>query len=210
MKPFYATCRFFMFWSGVLWFRTRAFGQHNVPAEGGVLLVSNHQSFMDPPLVGSFLPRECHFMARDTLFRNPAFGRLIHAVNAFPVKRDEADIGAIKQTLRRLKQGHIVLMFPEGTRTSDGRIGMIRPGLDAVARRARVPIVPALIDGVFQVWPRTQLLPSPGNVIIQYGTPIRPVDYADMTAEELTKLIRERWLKMQHELYGRLPERRLK
>jgi 1-acyl-sn-glycerol-3-phosphate acyltransferase len=210
MKPFYAFCRFFTFWSSVLWFRARAYGQRNVPRTGGALLVSNHQSFMDPPLVGSFLPRECHYMARDTLFRNRAFARLIRSVNAFPVKRGEADIGAIKQTLRLLKQGHLVVMFPEGTRTRDGHIGMIHPGLEAVARKAGVPVIPTLIDGVFQVWPRTQLLPGIGDVIIRYSTPIHPADYADMTAGELIELMRKRWLKMQHELYSRFPERRLK
>ena len=116
MRPFYACCHFLTFWSCVLWFHARARGQHNVPTESGALLVSNHQSFMDPPLVGSFLTRECHYMARETLFRNPAFGRLIRSVNAFPVKRGEADISAIKQTLRLLKQGHLVV------RIGDNRI----------------------------------------------------------------------------------------
>jgi 1-acyl-sn-glycerol-3-phosphate acyltransferase len=210
MKPFYAFCRFFTFWGSVLWFRVRAYDQHNVPEEGGALLVSNHQSFMDPPLVASLLRRECHFMARDTLFKNRAFSRLIRAVNAFPVKRGEADIGAIKQTLRLLKQGQIVVMFPEGTRTTDGRIGEVRPGLDAIARKARVPIVPALIDGVFQAWPRTQMLPGIGDVVIQYGRPITPADYSDLTAEQLVALIRERWLEMQRSLHSRVPKRRLK
>lgn len=210
MRTFYEFCRFFTFWSSVLWFRARARGQHNIPAKGGALLVSNHQSFMDPPLVGSFLTRECYYMARDTLFRNPAFGRLIGLVNAFPVRRGEADVGAIKQTLRLLKQGQLVLMFPEGTRTRDGHIGPIHPGLEAVARKAGVPVIPTLIDGVFQVWPRTRLLPGIGDVIVQYSTPIRPADYADMTAGELIEIIRERWLRMQNELYSRLPERRLK
>jgi 1-acyl-sn-glycerol-3-phosphate acyltransferase len=209
MRPYYAFCRFFTFWGGVLYFRARAYGQHNVPAHGGVLLVSNHQSYMDPPLVASLLHRECHFMARDTLFNSTAFARLIRSVNAFPVKRGETDIGAIKQTLRLLKQGQIVVMFPEGTRTSDGRIGRVRPGLDAIARKARVPILPALIDGVFQVWPRTQVLPSMGDVVIQYAPPIMPQDYVDMTAEQLVETIRERWLEMQHALHSRVPHRRI-
>ena len=186
----------------------RTFGRHHVPRTGGVLILSNHQSFVDPPLVGCGLPRACHFMARDSLFRNPVFGRIISAVNAFPVQRGSADIGAIKEALRRLKQGKILIMFPEGTRTPDGHIGPLLPGLAAIAQKARVPIVPALVDGVYQAWPRHRLFPSPGNVMVFYDHPIAPAEYRNLSAEQLTTLIRRRMVAMQERLYERQPERK--
>lgn len=193
----------------MLVFRLRVYGKHHVPADGPGLLVANHQSFMDPVLSALALPRECDFMARDTLFRNPLFKRLITSLNAFPVRRGEADLGAIKETLRRLKQGRLVVMFPEGTRSPDGRIGRMLPGLDSIARRARAPIIPVLIDGVFQAWPRTALLPRIGNVIVEYDKPILPAEYTDLSPEALMERIRGRLLTMQRRWHGRLPERRL-
>ncbi len=205
---FYRFCRQLCIWFSILVFRIRTFGRHHVPPAGGVLILSNHQSYVDPPLVGCGLARVCHFMARDSLFRNPLFSRIISAVNAFPVQRGSADLGAIKEALRRLKQGKILVMFPEGTRTPDGHIGPLLPGLAAIAQKARVPIVPALVDGVYQAWPRHQLFPSIGNVVVLYDRPIDPAEYKNLSAEELTTLIRQRMVAMQERLYARQPERK--
>ncbi|NLX15254.1 MAG: 1-acyl-sn-glycerol-3-phosphate acyltransferase [Phycisphaerales bacterium] len=208
ITPIYRLGRFLCIWFSILVFRVRTFGRHHVPRTGGVLILSNHQSFIDPPLVGCGLPRACHFMARDTLFRNPLFGRIISAVNSFPVQRGSADIGAIKEALRRLKKGRILVMFPEGTRTPDGHIGALLPGLAAIAQKARVPIVPALVDGVYQAWPRHQLLPSIGNVVVLYDRPIEPDEYKNLSAEQLTTMIRRRMVALQEHLYQRQPARK--
>ena len=168
-RPYYFFCQF---WAQVLYAslcRGRVFGRHNVPRTGGVLLVCNHQSFLDPVLATLALPRECHYMARDTLFRNPHFRRLIESLNAFPIKRGTADVTAIKETLRRLKKGQLVTAFPEGTRTRDGSLGPIQPGVVLLARKARVPVVPAMILGAFEAWPRQARLPRPHPVIVAYG-----------------------------------------
>ena len=125
MRKGYAVCRMVAQMLFTFLVRGRVFGTHHVPRQGGVLLVSNHQSFLDPVLATLAIPRECNYMARDTLFRQPQFRRLIEYLNAFPVKRNTADLGAIKETLRRLKAGRVVLTFPEGTRTVDGSIGPI-------------------------------------------------------------------------------------
>jgi len=180
-----------------------------VPTEGGVLLVCNHQSFMDPVLATMALPREGNYMARDTLFSYPFFGRLIRYLNAFPVRRQSADIGAIKESLRRLKQGRVLLLFPEGTRTPDGQIKPMLPGLGAIAKKARVPIVPTLIDGVFQVWPKGQSLPNRGDVIVKYGQPVLPDEYADLSPEELMAMVRGRLVAMQQSWHSRLSAKRL-
>jgi 1-acyl-sn-glycerol-3-phosphate acyltransferase len=209
MRLGYRFCRFVCQWCGVLLFRVRVFGWHNVPKSGGALVMCNHQSFMDPVLAMIGPPREGHYMARDTLFRNKYFGWLISYVNAYPVRRGTADMAAIKETIRRLKEGNAVLAFPEGTRTPDGRVGPMLAGLATVGKKCNVPIVPAMVDGVFQAWPRHQLLPGWGDVVVEYGKPITPAEYAGMTADELTDEVRRRIIAMQHEWHRRVPSRRL-
>lgn len=209
MRIYYWVCRFFCQWFCVLMFRTRVYGLENVPSEGGVLLVSNHLSYGDPIFATMAVPRECNYMARDTLFRNRWFSRLIASVNAFPVRRGEADIGAIKESLRRLKQGKVLLLFPEGTRSPDGRIQPMLPGVGAIAVKARVPIVPTLLDGVVQAWPRHQALPRPGQVLVEYGAPLMPAEYAGMSPEELMSEIRSRLVAMQERRHRLEPARRL-
>lgn len=193
----------------VLLFRARVHKLHNVPDKGGAILVSNHQSFMDPVFATMALHREGNYMARDSLFVNPIFGRLIASLNAYPVKRGAADIGAIKESLRRLKHGSVIVLFPEGTRTEDGRINPMLPGVGAIALKARVPIVPTLIDGVYQTWPKGRLLPSPGDVVIEYGAPLMPEEYAGLTADQLMVEIRRRLVAMQYRWHRRVPKRRL-
>jgi 1-acyl-sn-glycerol-3-phosphate acyltransferase len=136
-------------------------------------------------------------MARDTLFHHPVLRRVIQTLNAFPVKRGTADMGAIRETLRRLKAGKVVLTFPEATRTQDGRIGPMRAGVVLLARKTRVPIVPTLILGAFESWPRTAKLPRPRPVLVAYGTPIDPHQHPDWTDEQCVEAVRGRILEMQ-------------
>lgn len=209
MRLSYRFCRFWCQVFCAMYFKARCFGLHNVPASGGTLLVCNHQSFMDPVLATMALHREGNYMARESLFHNPFFKRLIEFLNAFPVKRNAADIGAIKESLRRLKDGRVLLLFPEGTRSEDGRIQEMFAGVGAIAKKARVPIVPTLIDGMTRIWPRDKKLPRPGDVIIEYGKPIMPGEYADLSAEQLMAMLRERLVAMQRDWHRRVPERRL-
>ncbi len=176
--------------------RGRVFGRRNVPPAGGVLLVCNHQSFFDPILATLAIPRECHFMARDTLFRNRWFSKLITSLNAFPVKRGTADVGAIKETLRRLKRGGPVTVFPEATRTLDGAVRPMQPGVVLVARKARVPLVPTMILGAFEAWPRQASWPHPAPIIVAYGPPLTPERLARMTDHEAIELLRDRIIEM--------------
>ena len=192
-----------------MYLKVRCHRVRHVPVRGGVLLVCNHQSLLDPVLATMALPRESCYMARDSLFRRRLFRRLIESLNAFPVRRNVADVGAVKESLRRLRRGMSLVVFPEGTRTPDGRIGPMLPGLGAIARKARVPIVPTLIDGAFQAWPRGARFPRPGNVVIEYGPAILPDAYAGLDAGQLMDLIRSRLIAMQQRWHGRLPERRL-
>lgn len=180
-----------------LLFQGRAIGLNHVPQDGPVLLLSNHQSFLDPVLVALSIPRECAFMARDTLFENPRFSQLIRYLNAFPVKRGTADIGAIKESLRRLKRGEALVAFPEGTRTPDGSVGTMQPGAILLARKSSAPIVPVNIHGAYELWPRTAKRPRLGPLCVTYGQALSTSDLATMTDEEAMAEVRSRIIGMQ-------------
>ena len=168
----------------VLVYRVRYYGRENIPAAGGVLVVSNHQSHFDPPLVGIGCPRRMNYVARETLFRFAPFGWLIHSVGAIPIDREGIGLGGIKESLRRLKRGEMVLIFPEGTRSRDGEIAPFRPGFTALAVRSGAAILPVAIDGAFQVWPRWRKFPGRGRIRVRYGVPITPAEIAGRDERE--------------------------
>lgn len=197
MRFWYRFCRLLAHIGFVFYFRGRAFDYSRVPLTGGVILASNHQSFLDPVLAGVALERECDFMARDTLFTNPRFRYLIESLNAFPVKRGAADVGAIKETLRRLKSGRLIVVFPEATRTTDGSIAQMQPGIILIARKARVPIVPTLILGAFEAWPRTSPFPLPRRIVVAYDHPISPEELSQGDEQMWIDEIRRRIVAMQ-------------
>jgi 1-acyl-sn-glycerol-3-phosphate acyltransferase len=165
--------------ANIFW-KFRVYGLENIPREGGVLLASNHQSVFDPVLVAMVLPREMHFMARRTLFRNPVFRAIIVSYNAFPIDRDSADVKGVKTAIARLEAGNILLVFPEGTRTGDGSVGRMKPGIGMLAERAAVPIVPVLIHGAYEALGKGRLIPRPGMISLVFGKPLAPSD--DTTA----------------------------
>ena len=186
----------------ILLFRVRVFGQNYVPAEGGVLLASNHQSYLDPILVGVGLGRSLCYMARRSLFDHPLFGWMIRTVNAFPVEQGGRDIAALREAVERLKSGWCLTIFPEGTRTFDGSIGRIRPGALLIAQRAQRPIVPAVVEGAFEVWPRHGS-PRLGRILVAYGRPISVEEQSRLSREKLAKRLHDVMRALQKELQGR-------
>ena len=158
--------------ANIFW-KFRVFGLENIPRKGGVLLASNHQSYLDPVLVAMVLPREMHFMARRTLFRNPAFRAIIAGYNAFAIERDTADVKGVNSAIARLDAGNILLVFPEGTRTGDGSIAPMK-SVGVLAERAAVPLVPVLIQGAYEVWPKGQAIPHLGRISLVFGKPMEP------------------------------------
>ena len=183
--------------------KTRIFNRCYEPASGGALYISNHQSFLDPILMSFALRRPMNYMARDTLFRTPGFKQLISSVYAFPVKRGTADLGALKEAMRRLKDGGQVVLFAEGTRTLDGRIAPLLPGVAMLAQRAARWIVPVVIDGAYECWPRTQPLPSPGLISVQYAPPIPQSEARKLGAEQFMSHVRDILIQTQHHLRRR-------
>jgi len=164
----------------------------NVPdrrtLSGGLLLASNHQSFLDPLLVGLALPVPIRYVARRELFGVPGFGRLISALGAIPVARGQIDSRALRAVLSVLRRGEPVLVFPEATRTRDGELGRFKRGAASMALRCGVPVLPVAIEGAFACWPRTRLLPRPARVAVVYGEPVRP---EGQDADKMTRRIRD-------------------
>lgn len=173
-------------------FRIRCYGREHLPTTGGVLLLANHQSNMDPVIVGLTSNRRLNYMARETLFRFGPFRWLINSLDAIPIDREGLGLAGLKETLKRLKRGEIVLMFPEGTRTRDGELAPIKPGFCALARRGNVPLVPVGLDGAFQAWPRSRLLPRAGVLRVVYGPPLWPSELEQFDDDGLIAEIERR------------------
>ncbi len=200
-NAWYTFCRRLCKGFCLLWFRMHIEGLENIPQKGGFLLVSNHQSFLDPLFCCVFITRPMHFFARDSLFKNPVFGRLIHSVNAIPVRRGQADLGAIKQVLKRLKAEQGVLLYPEGTRTSDGKIAELKPGFGLLCRKSGVPVVPMVIDGAFEAWPRHQKLFSSFKPIhVRYGTIITSDEIRQINDQQLALRLTQTLRRMQNQI----------
>lgn len=175
-----------------LLYRLRTEGRHGVPMQGPVVLVANHTSNFDPPIVGGVTRRQFSYLARDTLFVGP-FAWLIRSLDAVPVDRNGSGISGIKATLKRLKQGGAMVLFPEGTRSEDGQLGPFKPGFVALVRRSKATLVPLGIAGVGEVWPKGQKLPSlTGRMALHYDQPIPYAELADLTDDQIVELAKQR------------------
>ena len=174
----------------------RASGRENIPDTGSALLVSNHLSHLDVLVLGILLDRPLNYVARSTLFFFP-LGPFIRSCGAFPIQRDGIGAQGLKETLRRLKAGGIVALFPEGTRTPDGELGELKAGIALLAAKAKVPILPAAIVGTYEAWPRNRPFPRSHPIRVQYGRPIGPEQVKALDPLALTALIRERILECQ-------------
>jgi 1-acyl-sn-glycerol-3-phosphate acyltransferase len=165
-------------------FDLKTYHRENVPASGGVLLVANHQSYLDPVLVAVHLKRPVSFMARSSLFGNRYFGAFLRMLHAFPVRRGEGDIGAMKETLRRLEEGHVMNIYPEGTRTLTGDIKPLEKGVALLIRKAKAAVVPVAIDGSFGAWPKGRRLFHSHPIRVLYG---KPMELSGLKADEILR-----------------------
>jgi 1-acyl-sn-glycerol-3-phosphate acyltransferase len=152
-----------MYMAFTLTFSLRIEGRNNIPRVGPVLLVANHQSFLDPVLVGLATRRHLQTVARKTLFRHRLLAWLMRSFRAIPIDHEGIGKEGLKAVLNELEGGNCVLIFPEGTRTKDGRMQPLRPGIHLLLKRAKVPIVPVGIAGAYAAWPiwRPYPLPAP-------------------------------------------------
>jgi 1-acyl-sn-glycerol-3-phosphate acyltransferase len=180
-------------------------GRENVPPSGPLIVACNHASHLDPMILGAALDRPLHFMARRTLFDVPGFSWLIRQNQAFPLDRDGDSREALRVFGERLDMGNAVAMFPEGTRTLDGALAEMKPGLGMLAVRNAAPVTPVYIWGSYQSWPRGRRFPRPHHLKVSIAPVIAPSrDKAvrkeeqrritEETARALDAMEREAWL----------------
>jgi cytidylate kinase len=170
---FYAFMRFLAVVLMRLLFRLEAVGRENIPERGPVLLVSNHSSVLDPPLIGGMSDRQLTYLAKAELFEIPLFGALIRGLNARPIRREGADPGALRTARRVLEEGGALLVFPEGTRGEEGVIRPAKPGAGLLAVSSGAAVVPVYVSGSGRAWPRGRRLPKPVKVVVTFGRPLR-------------------------------------
>ncbi len=173
---------FFTRFLSFLFFPRTVKGLENVPVKGAYILACNHISNLDPPIIGISTPRRLRFMAKIELFKNPFVGWWLKKLWAFPIKRGEGDFGALKQTLKFLKEGHPVLLFPEGTRRMDDTPLPAQAGAGLVAVRSQVPIVPVRIEGSDLAMPPGARSVKRVLVTVTYG---KPFDVKDCSTYEI-------------------------
>lgn len=177
-------------------FRYRAQGMEWLPKSGGGLMLVNHQSNLDPLFVGLPLSRPVSFIARDTLFPIPFIGWVLRKTYVMPINRDAASSASIRGAVDRMQHGFFVGVFPEGTRTRDGKLGEIKPGFVAIAKRAKVPVYPVGISGGNEAMPRGSIWLHRKRVSVVFGEPLSVEEVAELCQrgrqEEFVQLVSER------------------
>jgi 1-acyl-sn-glycerol-3-phosphate acyltransferase len=157
-------------------FRMRVEGKDNVPSEGGVLLAANHSSLLDPIVIGCAVDRPVRFMAKQELFDNAFIGTIARSMGAFPVRRGKDDREAFHRALEVLREGEVLGMFPEGTRSLDGRLQKAYFGAAVLAEKTGAYLVPVGIIGTDRVMRKGHILPKTGRISVKFGKPIIPAE----------------------------------
>ena len=175
-----------------LLYRIRVHGLENFPEPGSTLICSNHQSFLDPVVLGVVSPRPLNYLARKTLFKITPVRLFLELNDATPIDLDSMGMAGIKESLKRLKRGEMLVVFPEGTRSDDGELLPLKPGFDLLARRSKARMLPIALDGCFQAFPRDAKLPRPGKIQVVIGEPIEFDEYKNWTADETALFLQAR------------------
>jgi 1-acyl-sn-glycerol-3-phosphate acyltransferase len=176
-----------------VFYRHRVYGyEHFYP--GAAVIAANHTSFFDPPIVSLSWPQEVHFLARDSLFKNPLFGRFIRALNSHPVSGDGGDAVVFRTVVKLLNEGKKIILFPEGTRSERDELGQIKPGIALLISRTNSAIIPAYIHGAYQIWNRHRSFPKLwGKTACVFGSPILWESYAHLEKKEAQIAIAEKF-----------------
>jgi 1-acyl-sn-glycerol-3-phosphate acyltransferase len=184
-------------------FRLRIIRLAETPPDSAAVIASNHQSYLDPFLGGCFAPGLSSFMARDTLFKSLQ-GSFITFCHAFAVKRDTADAKALRTGVDRIKGGENLFLFPEGTRTRDGKPQSVKPGFSLILRKAKAPLLPVYIHGADKAWPRGKKMIRPfSELTVVYGAPIYP-HQLPADRKEHAKAVQQAIENFWHEQYQKL------
>ena len=174
-QPLYWLSRGFVYFCLLLKYRLRVSGREHVPARGGAVIAANHCSYLDPPVMaGCSNRRIVHFMARDTLFSNAVARWYFPRVGVMPLDRTRGDLGALKKAIAMLKEGKVIGLFPEGTRSPDGQMREAKGGIGFLIAKGNVPVVPLYISGTFAAFPKGADKLRPGRLVARFGPPISP------------------------------------
>ena len=177
---------------------TRIERRYRFPKTGAALLVANHQSYLDPPLIGVASDRQLVYLTRSTLLTHKGLAGLMSSLGAVPIDQEGVGKEGIKTILAELAKGRAVLVFPEGGRTTDGKMQELRPGIHLLIKRSQAPIIPVGIAGVYDAWPNTRpfplftplfLPPQKGGVAVVFGPPLDPKQLAQMSREEALAVV---------------------
>lgn len=181
-----------------MFYRVRVHGLENYPdnevkPENDRLLVcSNHQSFLDPIVLGVVCPRPVNYLARKTLYRFKPLAVFLNFNDSIPIDLESTGLAGVKETLRRLKRNEAVVMFPEGTRSRDGEMQPLMPGFCLLAKRSKATLMPVGLSGCFDAYPPQALIPRPGVIHAVLGSPIPFEEYGHLSDEETTALLAAR------------------
>ena len=179
-----------------LCFRMKVRGAKYLDTDGGGLLLANHQSFLDPILLGIGLGRSVSFLAREDLFRVFLLGWICKKCHTLPIDPEAGSVASLRLSVNRIKAGGIVGVFPEGSRTLDGKMDVFKPGFIALLRRTHCPVFPVGIAGAFEVMPRGRILPRFGTIRVVYGEPISDAELQPFLVkgqeQQLVDLIEQR------------------
>lgn len=191
---------------GYTLYRHRWWYGHRIPSKGPVLLVSNHQSFYDPPFIGvGIMNRHIHWLARSGLFKSGIAAGLLRSLNAFEIEQGKGDVKAIKQSIRVLGDDHLMCVFPEGTRTENGALHEFQKGVLILIRKAKPAIVPMAIEGLHDIWPLTKKVPGlRGRSGVMYGEPIDPEMIIQMPPDEALEFLTRQVETLRLDLRNRL------
>ena len=195
----YGVAKVGFFYSFTTAFSFRFAGGHQVPRTGPVLLLANHQSFMDPFLLGVAIPRSMTYLTRETLHRNRFLSAFMSSLGSIPIDHRGFSREGLHQTVDALSRGACVGVFPEGERTHDGTLEPFKPGISLLLKRSKAPIVPAGIAGAYAAWSRHRtvprlaplfLAPSDATIAVSIGKPIDPARFAGVSREDMLEELR--------------------
>lgn len=169
-QPLYWLSRGTVYLGLLLKYRMRVTGREHVPAKGGAVIAANHCSYLDPPVMaGCNNRRIVHFLARDTLFSNPVARWFFPRVGVIALDRTRGDLGALKKAIATLKEGKVVGLFPEGTRSPDGQMREAKGGIGFLIAKGGVPVVPLYISGTHQAFPKGSHRLQPSRITAHFG-----------------------------------------
>ena len=180
MNPVYYCGWVFFRTAYKVYFRAEWFNPERVPRSGPVILASNHASILDPPLVGTALDRGISYLARESLFRFWGVGWVLRNWDAVPVDREGGGARGLKAILDRLLAGSGIILFPEGTRTLDGKLQPARSGIGLTVIKSNAPVVPVRVFGTFEAFGKEIPFPLPHKIMAKYG---KPMNFAELRAE---------------------------